>query len=203
MGGFMGIGNSSAKTDRGRALGGWQAEWEQLAKGRDTFGKLFPQAQTGFQTGTNTMGAGADFLKNILGSRTEAAAAMAPESNAVAQQADALRQAQAQLGTSRGGGVSGTNQQTNQAVQNQIANQMFAQRTAAAPAAVSAGSQQASVAAQQLAAALQAMGMSNELAQHIVQSSMQSRIQSNALNRQTQGDWTGLASRLLGVAGVG
>lgn len=202
MGGFMGIGNSSAKTDRGRTLGGWQAEWEQLAQGRDTFGKLFPQAQTGFQTGTNTMGAGADFLKNILGSRTDAAAALAPETNAIAAQADALKQAQAQMGTARGGGVAAQNQQANQAVQNAVANQMFSQRTQAAPAAVSAGAQQASVGAQQLAAALQAMGMSNELAQHIVNSSMQSRMQSSALNRQTVGDWTGLAGRLLGVAGV-
>lgn len=198
----MGIGNSSAKTDRGRSLGGWQAEWEQLTKGRDVSNQLFPQAQTGFQTGGTTTGAGADYLKGILGSRTAAAEAMAPEANQLSAQADALRQSQAQLGTSRGGGVSAQNQQADQAVQNQIANQTFATRAQAAPQAVAAGQAQSQAASQQLMAALQAMGMSNEVAQHIVDSSMTSRMQSNAINRQVVGDWTGLASRLLGVAGV-
>lgn len=201
MGGLMGPGGQS-NADRKRAEGGWQAEWENLMEGRKTHGALMPQAQTGFGVGTGTMGAGADYLKQILGSRPEAAAGMAPETNALAQQADALRQAQAQLGTARGGGVAGANQQAQQALQNQFANQMFAARQQAAPMAVQAGQAQASVAAQQMMGALQAMGMSNELASQIVESSMKSRQLEAAQHRQTMAGWTGLAGRLLGVSGI-
>src|SRR5262245_1868617 len=200
MGGFLGIGGSSAKTDRGRTLGGWQAEWEQLAEGRKAYGQLFPQAQQGLAAGTQTVGAGADFWKNILGSRTDATAAMAPETNQIAAQADAMRQAQAQLGMARGGGTSAANQQANQAVQNTIANQIFAARPQAAQGAVQAGATQANIGAQQLHAALTPMGMSNQMAQHIVDSSMKSRVDSEQIRRAAIGDWLGVAGRLLGVA---
>jgi hypothetical protein len=199
MGGFMGIGNSSAKTDRGRTLGGWQAEWEQLAGGREAFGKLFPGAVQGGQAGTATVGAGADFWKDILGSRQEAAAAVAPETNQIAAQADAARQAQAQLGTSRGGGVAAANQQQQQQVMGAQNQALLNARPQAATGAVQAGQAQAQIAAQQLHAALTAMGMSNEVAKHIVDSSMQSRVVSDALNKQRVNQWTGVASRLLGV----
>lgn len=202
MSGLMGPGGQS-NADRKRAEGGWQAEWENLMEGRKTHGTFMPQAQAGFGAGTGTMGAGADYLKQILGSRTDAAGAMAPESNALAQQADALRQAQAQLGTARGGGVAGANQQAQQALQNQYANQLFAARQGAAPVAVQAGQAQASVAAQQMMGALQAMGMSNELATHIVNSSMKSREAEAAQHRQTMAGWMGLAGNLLGIAPAG
>src|SRR5262245_19454526 len=111
MGGFMGLGNSSEKTDRGRQLAGFQAEWENLANNRNVGGQQLAFGNQNTGAGAQNIGDAAQYWRNILGSRQSAAAAVAPQTQQIAAQADAMRQAQAQLGTARGGGTAGTNQQ--------------------------------------------------------------------------------------------
>lgn len=203
MGGFMGIGNSSAKTDRGNTLGGWNAEWQNLATERNAYGQLFPAGVQQGQTGTANLGQAGDFWKNILGSRQSATAAIAPQTNQIAAQADAMRQAQANLGTSRGGGTSGANQQQQQQLAEQTQNTILNAQPQAAQQLGQVGVEQQNAANAQLHAALTALGMSDADAQNIVETSIKSRPESIAANNQVVGEWEGLASSLLGLGAPG
>lgn len=183
MGGFLGIGGSSAKTDRGRQLGGWNAEWNIFNTGMP-FANDLTKAGTGTtNTGIQDLNQSKQFWQDILsGNRTTTSQFAAPIVNDVNAQADAARREQAALGTSRGGGVNAANQQAETARMTAVNNAVWGARPVAAQELGKIGETEASLGQRQLAMALQAMGLSAETAQAIVSSSTTSRTQSFGMN---------------------
>lgn len=131
----MGIGGSSAKTDRGNQLAATQGEWNLFNYG-------LPTAQAGQATGTadlgtakstlgtalgttntalNTLNAPADYWKSLLtAGRTETAANAAPAIQSVTDAATANKNAEATLGTGRSGGTVAANREAGSTAQSQI-----------------------------------------------------------------------------------
>ena len=200
MSGFLGIGGNSATTDRSNQLAGINANWNVFNAGMPLSQAQSTSGQSSTATGQSTLGTSlgslgsADsFWKSILsGSPTATAAAAAPATNAALAQADASKAQQASMGTARGGGVAGTNQQLDTQTRANIDNSVFGVRPAAAAqetqlgtAEAGVGATQANIGNQQMLQALRALGLSESAANEIVNSSIASRptsIQANPTN---------------------
>lgn len=189
MGGFFGIGNSSAKTDRGRALGGWNAMWDVWGKSMDALQpatraeQLVGGQPTTTGAGVSNLDMSSDFWKSVLtGDKGAQTAAAAPAINAVNAQTQQQKQEQAQMGTSRGGGTAGYNTQTEQERQADVTNAMLGLGPKAAEQLQEVGGAQAQVGQRELALALQQLGLSQEVARDIVTTSMESRGQSHSMS---------------------
>src|ERR1035437_310140 len=130
------FGGNSAKTDRGQTL--------------TSYGQLNNVFNTGFNGGTNAVGAGNQNLgaaggyynKILSGNRSAMQEAVQPESSAIQARADAQRRQQGEMGTARGGGVAGTNQQQDTNTNAATDNALFAARPGAAAGAAGVGGQQ-------------------------------------------------------------
>jgi hypothetical protein len=133
VGGFLGIGGSSAKRDRSEQL-------KSFGELENIFNFALPNAQAGLTTGAATTKSGVEGLdsasaywqKLLSGNRAAMTQAVAPETNAVLSQTDARRRQQARLGTARGGGVAGANQTAQDEAMAKIDNLLFGVRPKAA-----------------------------------------------------------------------
>jgi hypothetical protein len=189
MGGFLGIGGSSAKTDRAQTLQGYSDLSNVFNFGLDT-------AKAGSAAGAATTGAGISALsqplqywQNILsGNRTSMNAAIAPEKNAIQSQGDAQRRQQAALGTARGGGTSAANQQQQTNQMAQVDNALLQARPEAAKETANIGGELAQVGNAQTAEALNALGIGSTAASNLTADSINSRPTSQQINQQTVGN---------------
>lgn len=197
MGGFLGVGNSSAKTDRGNQLAGVNANW-------DVFNRGLPLSDAQSTAGTATTNQGLQgigdsmaYWKKILsGNQTAVGAAAAPVVNQANQQDDAARRQQAQLGTARGGGVNAANQQAETGRMTTANNAVINAQPAAATSLEKAGTDVASVGSQQLTKALQALGLSEGAASELVDSSIKSRPASEQANSEVRQQWSNMMTAL-------
>jgi hypothetical protein len=124
--GFLGIGGSASKTDRSTTLKGYGAL-------ENVFNYALPQGEAGITGGQEGLGAASSYWQNLVsGNRSTLQTAIAPEANATLSSADAARRTNAALGTARGGGVAGQNQQARTGTQAQIDNALFGARGNAA-----------------------------------------------------------------------
>lgn len=129
----MGLGSSSAKTDRKQQLAGWG----DLSK---VFGFSFPTGTQAVSSGLSSLGNAQSYWNNLLsGNRTSMLQAAAPEVNAIQSGADASRRNLNASGTARGGGVASQNQQQQTNTQAQIDNALLGVRPQAAQGAASTG----------------------------------------------------------------
>lgn len=178
--------NSSAKTDRGNQLSGVQAGWNVFNNGMPLSQKQSAAGEATTNTGLSNLDSAGGFWRDILsGNRTATVTAAAPAVNAETAQLDATKREQAQMGTSRGGGVAAGNQQAQSQGRAAIDNDIFNTRPAAATAVQSIGTTQTQVGNQQLVQSLQALGLSEEQANEIIESSIKSRgtsLQANPLH---------------------
>jgi hypothetical protein len=185
MGGIFGLGNSSAKTDRGRALGGWNAMWDVWNKSMGTNPAAMATASEtpGAKAGESNLDFASDFWKSVLtGGKGPATAAAAPAINATNAQADQKRMEQAQMGTARGGGTAGYNTQAEVERGADVQNALFGMIPAAAQQIEQIGGSQAQIGQRQLALALEQLGVSQAVARDIVTTSMQSRTDSQSMS---------------------
>lgn len=193
MGGFLEIGNSSAKTDRGNQLGGINADWNVYNQGMP-----LAVTQSGAGQGTTAQGvsgleAAKQHYQDILNGGPAAMRAAQPAVSAITSQADAAKAQQAEFGTARGGGTSGANQQIETNKETGITNAIAGQEAPAAQGLASVSGTETQVGNQQLQQALESLGLSSSVAQEIINSSAASRstsLQANPLN----GVGAGLAS---------
>lgn len=194
MGGFFGLGNSSAKTDRGRALGGWNAMWDTWSRAIGAFDPMKAAGDNITKAGTNFMDNAGDFWKSILGGdKSAVASAAAPAVNAAAGMAQQGRQEQAQMGTARGGGTAGFNIDATQQAQGNIIDALLGLAPTAASQVGQLGETMAGVGTRQLALALESLGVSRQTAQGIVETSMQSRNDSYEQSPARIGETIGLS----------
>lgn len=186
MGGFLGIGHSSAKTDRSNFLHGIQDI-------QNVFNYALPTAQAGQAEGAGNLRTAGDYYKNILsGNRTAALQAIAPETASVRRASDASKRQLATSGTARGGGVAATNQQRETDTMSEINNALFGARPAAAKGLTQ-------VAGAQLSAAFQALGLSAEEANTFTEESRLSRPESFKENQDIVGKVTQAIVNALGA----
>jgi hypothetical protein len=116
MGGFLGIGGSSAKTDRGNQLAATQGEWNLFSYG-------LPTGQQQQKTGQGNLGQASDyFSKQRTAGRTDTAASAAPAINAQLAQSDAQKRQQSTTGTGRTGGTAELNREQGATDQSNIDN---------------------------------------------------------------------------------
>ena len=224
MGGFMGIGGSSAKTDRGAQLGARQGLW-------NIFNYSLPEGQKQEATGVSTTGEALGTTRTALGTldpakaywqklltagRTETAQMAAPAVNAAQDQADAARRQEAAVGTGRGGGTAAVNREagaaTTKNVDDIISQHLFGGRAAGAAGLerVSAGegtiaSRQADIGRTQLSNALSLLGLGTGSVESIMENATKSRAMSYAINKDTAAGYGALIGKIfltgLGIAG--
>ena len=161
MGGFLGIGGSSAKTDRSFTLQGFKG-----------LSNLFNWA---IPTGEEATGKAIGYQENLLsGNRTARRAAVAPEINAATATSDAAKRQQATSGTARGGGTAGVNQQRSTDLMAKVDNLLFGVAPEAAGALGAMGTN--------------TLNTGEATAANLSGQAASSRQTSFAINRQTQQD---------------
>lgn len=126
MSGFLGLfGGNSAKRDRSEELD----SYGDLA---NVFNFGMGQAKSNATAGASDTGAASSFYKGILGNRTAATQAVAPEITSATSANDAAKRQIASSGTARGGGVAGVNQTRDEDVMGKIDQMLFGARSGAA-----------------------------------------------------------------------
>jgi hypothetical protein len=214
MGGFLGIGGSSAKTDRSTTLAGYG----DLS---NVFNYSLPAGQSAIAGGQATTASGvkgidsasADlqgplkyFQDLMSGDRTKMTQAVAPETNAVRAGADAQKRQQSAMGTARGGGTAVANNARDTDTMAKVDNLLFGARPAAAKETASIAGEEG-----QLATAKAGLGISGEAlgaglvsgassaAGTLTSDSIGSRETSMAANAAVQSQWLSLAQTALGL----
>lgn len=205
MGGFGGIGGSSAKTDRATQLSAQQGDW-------NVFNQGMAIGTAGQTAGTQTLQqAKADlapaesYYKNLLtAGRTQTAQRAAPALQGVQDQADAARKQEASMGTARSGGTAAVNREAGTQEQSQI-DQIINQtlqtgKQEGAKGLTATGGEEAQIGNAQLANAMRAMGLSEDAVTSIMSNATQSRVISNEMNLQAQEQWGQLAGIIATIA---
>lgn len=209
MGGFLGIGNSSAKTDRGNQLAGINAEWNVYNRGLPIADERLTEGKSTTDSGLDAMGKAKQFWQAVMSGmtpkvpKTEVMASAAPTIDAINEQSDATRVEQANMGTSRGGGVADANQQaqtvrmteTNKAIRDATTN-LENRALVGAQGVGEIGGQEADIGMRQISQALVSLGLSKEVADEIVNSSIASRPVSMKANAEVRQQWSNALAAL-------
>jgi hypothetical protein len=207
MGGFLGIGGSSAKTDRATQLSAQQGEF-------NIFNYGLPQGEQGQSSGQKALQASEvpldqaqQYFSNLLtGGRTQYANMSAPAMNAALGQETATRNASGNLGTARVGGTAAINREaganTSATIDQIINSNMVSGQAAGATGLEQVAGQKAGVAEAELANSLSLLGLSQTSIDQIMGNATQSRQISYDINQQTQQQYQDLISRLLTSAGT-
>jgi hypothetical protein len=181
MGGFMGIGNASWKSDRNLELSGMNSL-------KNVFNFGMGAAQKGISAGSQALGNVAGYANKILsGNRAAAAAATAPEMARVRSESDAAKRQLAASGTARGGGVAATNQQVEQRKQAAQDQAIFAARPGAAGLLEKTG-------AAQTQAGIDEAAISERSADDLAKTALAARGQDFKINQSIVGDWINVAA---------
>lgn len=196
---FGHLGGSSAKRDRSDYILGQERLGDVFNRSMG-FGKdLYNAGRTATGQGLQDLGTSGNFFRRLTsGNRTATTQAMAPQINAAEQQGDALRRQEANLGTARGGGTAGTNQQMDTNRLAQIDNMLFGAQTGAAGELANVGRTEAGVGLGETGQGLQATGLAGNIAGTGAELAMKSRSLSDELHRQAVTDYSKAFQSLMG-----
>jgi hypothetical protein len=198
VGGFLGIGSSSAKTDRGQQLAG-------QGMLQNVYNFALPNAEAGAKTGQQTTAAGLSGLdqakaywqKLLSGNRTSMTQAVAPEANAARAESDATARQTSTMGTARGGGTGAGGQERDTELMAKVDNLLFGVRPAAAGQVADVSGKEAGIGLGQSGQAENLLGLGETAAQEFTANAAGSRKTSFDINRQTQQDVTNAISAAL------
>lgn len=186
MGGFLGIGGSSAKTDRTTTLAGYG----DLS---NIFSFAMPTATSLTAAGTAGLDAASGYWQKLLsGNRATALSAIAPETSAIEAGEDATRRQMATSGTARGGGVASTAATAHDKSMSEIDTAIMGARPQAAGEVAKIGSTEVS-------AGLNALGLGENAAADLTKDAISSRTDSYAINKDTQGNVVGAIEAFMGA----
>ena len=180
-------GGSSASTDRGIELGGFGQMGNILNTLKSQGGQLYG-------SGTDATAQASKYYQNILQGRPGAMGAASPEITSLLKSADALKKQTGTMGTARGGGVAGTNQQTTDTTRGQIADTVAGQRGGAAKGLTQIG--EAST-----GQGITATGDAGTIATNLTDLAMKSRAESQQIHNAAVQQWADVAGALLFGAG--
>ena len=191
MGGFLGIGGSSANTDRGNQLAATQGEWNIFNYGLPT-GQAQQSTGTGvLNTATQSAGQAQDYYSKLLtAGRTDTATRSAPAINAQLAGADAQRTQNSQFGTGRSGGTASANANagaaTTAAVDNTINTNLVSGQQQGAQGLNAIANTQAGIGSDFLANAMQLLGLGSQADTSILNNATNSRQISSQLSPANQ-----------------
>ena len=159
MSGLIGLfGGNSAKRDRSEEL-------DTYGQLNNVFNQGMGQASKNDTLGTNDTGTASSFYKGVLGNRTAATQAVAPEIANATSANDASKKQLATSGTARGGGTAGVNQTRDQNTQGQIDQMLFGAREGAAAGEAKIGAGETTAGTEDLFAADKAADQHGQLAE--------------------------------------
>ena len=189
MGGFMGIGGSSAKTDRNQTLG--------------DYGKLNNVFNTGMGFGTQQETAGQGMVQNaqntlqpaeayyrklLTAGRTDTAAEAAPAVQGALAQGDAAKREAATMGTSRSGGTAAAEREsgskTGATLDNIIHENLMGGKKTGAEGLTGVAKDKAVMGNMTMANAMQALGLGAGASESTLSASIGSRVDSAQLAEQ-------------------
>lgn len=192
MGGFLGIGGTSAKTDRDTQSTAQNSLWGNV------FNWAMPVAKSEQQSGDTHKGEAADYFTNLLrAGRTDTTIAAAPALNSNLDALDAFKRGEAATGTGRTGGTAELNRMAGETVAGKNADivnkTMVDNRKTAAVGLADIGSTE-------LRDALGALGLSSDAMKTILMNATQSRELSAALNSQARNEIASFAGNVIAGA---
>jgi hypothetical protein len=198
VGGFLGIGGSSAKTDRSQQLA-QQGNLSSIFNWALPTGEAAAGQGLGAETSAlSSLGNVQSYWNNIMGGgRAQVAQASAPAINAELAQSSAARASQSTFGTGRTGGGTAANVGAGTGSKGAIDTILNQTKQAAPGQAAQTATQTASVGSNILQSAAQLLGLSEDATKAIMQNATESRKTSYDINRQTQGDWLNAIGQLL------
>ncbi len=194
MGGFLGLGGSSASTDRGNQLAATQGEWSLFDYGLGTGQNQQAAGTNTLNSSLKTLQPSADYYKSLLtAGRTDTAFNSAPAINATLAQSDTQRRQSAAAGTSRTGGTAAANRESGEATSSKvddIINSTLLQgREVGAKGLQQVAGQEAAVGSDQLSNALNLLGLSQTSVTDILNNATSSRAESYKINQDQLGQY--------------
>lgn len=181
---FSNVGGSSAKTDRSNQLTSF-SDLKNVYNWALPFGQS--QARTGQATTAAGVGdlanAGGYFRKLASGDRATTLQAVAPASNAAIASSDASKRELSNMGTARGGGAAGFNQQRDSDLMAKIDNMLFGARTAGASGEAGVGQAEAGIGLGESGQGIQAGGLAAGSAGDLGKLALKSRGQSEQIHQ--------------------
>jgi hypothetical protein len=180
MGGFLGIGGSSAKTDRGNQLAATSGDWSLFNYGLGQGQAGQATGQTDLSTALSTLGAPQQYFQNLLtAGRTQTQENAAPAIDQVLANATATRNAEGTFGTSRTGGTVAANRNASANTQSQIDQiintNLQTGRAQGAQGLEAVSGAQASIGGTELQNSLAALGLSEQAVNQILGNATQSK----------------------------
>lgn len=194
MGGVLGLGSSSAKTDRATQLAAQQGGWNIFSQGLG-FGTSTEGTGTADLTAAkSTLGGPEQYWNSLLtAGRTQTAQNAAPAINTALAGADAARKQEGAFGTSRVGGTAAANREAGSKTQGSIddivSNTLMTGRTAGAQGLERVSGAQAAIGQTELSTALASLGLSADTIKSIMSNATDSRKTSFDINSATQEQW--------------
>lgn len=189
MGGWLGVGNSSAKTDRSNTLAGFGDLNKAFGFGSSTAGADTTTGTATTSSGVDALHSAMGYFRNLLsGGRSSALSAVAPGANAAQAQQDAQRRQIANSGTARGGGVNAVQQQAKDNSDAEVDNALFGVRSQAAGQEAAVGSDLAKVGTTEQGLGLSAEEIASNSANALTKDSIASRMDSYKINKAQQQD---------------
>ena len=188
---FQHLGGNAANRDRAEQLNAY-------GDMRNVFNWALPFGQSQAKTGQATTAAGVGNLadagnyyrKLASGDRATALQAIAPQTNAAIAQNDAQKRELGQMGTARGGGAVGFNQQRDSDLMAKVDNMLFGARGAGAAGEAGVGQAESGVGLGQTGQGIQSAGLASGTAQALGRQALAGRQQSNEIHRQAVNDIT-------------
>ena len=201
MGGFMGIGGSSAKTDRNQTLGDYGKLNSVFSQGM-AIGNQQEQAGQGMvQNAQATLQPAETYYRNLLtAGRTQTAEQAAPAIQGALAQSDAAKREAAATGTSRSGGAAEAHAEagskTGATIDDIINKNLMGGKQAGAEGLTTVAKDQAVMGNMTLANAMQALGLGAGASEDTLAASIGSRVDSSNI-AAAQGEGIG---QLAGMA---
>ena len=187
---FGHLGGSSAKRDRSDYILGQERMGNVFNTTMNQGGQLYNAGRTATGQGLQDLGTSGNFFRRLTsGNRAAGLEAMAPQVNALEQQGDAMRRQEAAMGTARGGGTAGVNQQADTNRLATIDNMLFGAQTGAAGELANIGRTEAGIGLGETGQGLSAENLAGNTATNAAELALESRPLSDEMHRQAVGDY--------------
>ena len=202
MGGFMGIGGSSAKTDRNQTLGDYGKLNSVFSQGMAIGNQQEQSGQGMVQNAQSTLAPAEDYYRNLLtAGRTQTAAEAAPAVQGALAQSDAAKREAATMGTSRSGGTAAANAEagskTGATIDSIINENLMGGKKVGAEGLTGVAKDKAVMGNMTLANAMQALGLGAGASEDTLAASIGSRKLSAQIGQEAGAAYGQLAGMLL------
>ena len=204
MGGFMGIGGSSAKTDRNQTLGDYGKLNSVFSQGMAIGNQQEQSGQGMVQNAQSTLQPAETYYRKLLSAgRTDTAAEAAPAVQGALAQSDAAKREAATMGTSRSGGTAAAEREsgskTGATIDSIINENLMGGKKVGAEGLTGVAKDKAVMGNMTLANAMQALGLGAGASESTLAASIGSRMDSAQLAAQ-QGEAYGQMAGMLALA---